>query len=139
MTNEERAYLAGILDGEGYVGIRIHNQNRRSITPVASVTNTNLPLLVWLKERWGGAIHLKQDKRPTSKAAWIWIVASRDVESVLRDAYPYLIVKRPQADLVLSLPQRTPGTIRLTDEIVAKNREAIVLIHKLNKRGPAAA
>jgi len=48
LSDTEAAYVAGIIDGEGTIGLtRIHpNENRR---PVVSISSTERPLLEYIK------------------------------------------------------------------------------------------
>lgn len=52
MTETEKAYIAGIIDGEGSVMLqRIHKNEHPS--PCVSITSTTLELLEWVKDTVG--------------------------------------------------------------------------------------
>lgn len=103
-----RAYYAGLVDGEGYIGIRTVARTSsqapggRRVFYVMQVTVTNScvdPLLIG-QERWGG--HVRAAKG-VNKPVWRWQLTSRNGADFLREIRPYLIIKREQADLALRL------------------------------------
>lgn len=48
MTNEQKAYIAGIIDGEGSIMLfRFHNNQFPS--PCISISSTTIELLKWIK------------------------------------------------------------------------------------------
>lgn len=59
MTNEEAAYVAGIIDGEGTITLtRMHAKEYRR--PVITVASTDLELLLYLKSLCGGYVTNKK-------------------------------------------------------------------------------
>ena len=52
MTETEKAYIAGIIDGEGSIMLqKIHSNEHPS--PCISIASTTLELLKWIKETIG--------------------------------------------------------------------------------------
>jgi len=104
------AYVAGIVDGEGYVGIHRRTGGSRwgGITLEVAMTVEGVPRL--LQRLFGGSVYQRQDKRSDGyrKPSWRWSVVNRQAEAVLRAIYPWLIVKRPNADICLAY-QATVG------------------------------
>ena len=95
MTRTDAAWLAGIIDGEGYVDAK-----RRRVT----VTNCDMKLLDEVKRVAGcGAIHTTGPCRSEKhRPAYRWSVAARaDVATVLRSVFPRLITKRDVARNVI--------------------------------------
>lgn len=64
MREVEKAYLAGIVDGEGTVTLMKHHKNETP-TPSVSIANNSLRLLEWIKTKVGGVIVSKRNIRPT--------------------------------------------------------------------------
>jgi hypothetical protein len=96
MTRAEKAYAAGLFDGEGYVSIRT---DRR---PTVRVTNTNIEVLLWLQDRWGGRISLYRE-RENRIACYYWTTRTDETAAFLEDILPYLIIKNGRASDALSL------------------------------------
>jgi len=97
----ERAYLAGILDGEGCLGI--YKIRRKYYITKIQVTNTRLKLLKWLQDRFGGNIYTSKDPRSNRKQVWNWTVAAKKAAIVAEAALPYLLLKRLQAEAIIKL------------------------------------
>ena len=49
MTETEKAYLAGIIDGEGSIMLQKFHSNEFP-APCVSIASTSLELLTWIKE-----------------------------------------------------------------------------------------
>ena len=112
MTSTERAYLAGIIDGEGCVEFkwadRIRRDRKGHPTYRTFICRLEVPqvdkrLIDWLMEitKEGS----RDIKRYPSHPAWHdqhrWRVGYHGVYRVLRQVYPYLIIKKQKAKLVI--------------------------------------
>ena len=104
MDRTELAYLAGLVDGEGYVSVT--KETRKSSRmgyyhhPVVSVGNTN-PILCLAFLSFGGHINF-QELSGNRKDRYMWSIQTvRTAEPFLLAIRPYLRAKRKQADLVL--------------------------------------
>jgi hypothetical protein len=100
-------YLAGILDGEGHIGIQRH-QFRHGNEVVryqhalrVMVVNTSMQLLESLQESWGGWIRQHRVANTRWLPTYGWMVTSKSADKVLAAALPFLIVKRRQAELAI--------------------------------------
>ncbi len=96
-------YTAGFLDGEGsfqlYVG-RTSRSNQRSV----QAHNTYLPVLIALRDTWGGNVYEVQHKNSplAKKPLWKWIVGDAPTMIPLLEAIiPHLQEKRQQAETLL--------------------------------------
>lgn len=94
LSDEEWAYAAGVIDGEGCIKGR---KSSRSITIDLHVTNTNAELLLWLQQRLGGSIHRHHD------GCGRWWAAASTQRDILEGVLPYLVTKRDQAEAALRL------------------------------------
>jgi hypothetical protein len=94
------AYLAGIVDGEGYIGIkRSVNPGRRTVGHHARVQvkmNRPAPAVELLAVRFGGRCAPEQ-------GMLCWQVTDAAAERALQALLPYLVVKAEQARNVLAL------------------------------------
>lgn len=100
----ERAYIAGIVDGEGHFRQRSRRtKDRRKIQNIElTVTNTNVELLHWLRDKVGGHVYQMTEKNSSWKSCFYWYLGgTRRVKALLILLEPYLIVKKEAADKVL--------------------------------------
>ena len=112
---EVLAYLAGIVDGEGYVGIKKDLSSVRSGHSRSPLYHERIQIRM-INE---GAISLFQkvlggnyyhEKRPYGKhPMYCYQASDRLATHILRKLLPFLIVKRRQAELVLRLRDSKDG------------------------------
>ena len=98
MTQREReqyAWLAGIIDGEGYIGIRYHGSSLR-LELVIEMTSKEAIDRIRAVTGYRGKI-LVRARSPKHKDMWRWEIVGQKVARVLRFCLPYLVVKRRQA------------------------------------------
>lgn len=112
----------------------------RSVVVVASVANTYLPVLLWLRANWGGTIGTRPPRTPKHKVAYLWMSTSRKAAAFLTDISPYVIIKRHQIQNALAAQAlKTPGGGRgkpLTDEEWNTAMRFVTAQREMNKRGP---
>ncbi len=134
MKEAEKAYLAGIIDGEGTVTLA---RNRKNETPSPSVTvaNNNLELLEWIKGLVGGTIISKKKHKAHHSDSYAWAMRSDKAIQLLKDVRQYLIVKKPQADLIINKYKSvTHRAGKYTPEMLEKKTRLVAEIRMLNKR-----
>ena len=130
-SNADIAYLAGIVDGEGSIGLGV--RQRKYVTPTLQISNTNRILIDWLLTI-GGTAYATKEARPNRKRCWLWRMAGSEARELIRTIRPFLKLKTAQADIVLAiLPLK--GGQRLTEDKLVQNRDSIVRIRELNRRG----
>ena len=134
MTEAEKAYLAGIVDGEGTVTLTKHHKNETP-TPSVSVANNNLVLLWWIKTLVGGTIVLKKKRQLHHNDSYAWTLRSDRAIQLLKEIRQYLIVKKPQADLIIEKYKSvTHRAGKYTPELFEKKMRLVAEIRELNKR-----
>lgn len=104
------AWFSGLLDGEGYVTIRA-KRNRKMIHrdhyAMISITMCHLPTLEKVKSIWGtGTLASVKVYQADYKPEWRWIVLSTSCIKILTLCLPYLVTKRADALLVLTLQKQ---------------------------------
>jgi len=111
------AYLAGIVDGEGYIGIKRSTwgmRNRNDIkNPVYSeriqIKMNDKSVLDIFKNTFGGSlitdkrIYLSKSGFKTNKVMHCYGATDKVAVNIITKLLPYLIIKRKQAELVLLL------------------------------------
>lgn len=136
------AYTAGIIDGEGHIGLYKQNPGY-GLVSLRIVVQMACPKTVsWLAWRWSLGVFKSINKtNPKYKNAYVWIVRSADAEHILRLCLPYMITKRKHAHLAINsrkiLGTRT-GKRDLKKEKKIRDRamgfrERMLM---LNRRGP---
>lgn len=109
-STEQIAYLAGVIDSDGYIGIVKGPVNTAAggkipvYTLTVNVTNTSLPLMEWLVENFGGKYYCR--KTPTNanwKQTYNWINSNQKAKAILELVKDYLVVKTPQTLVGLEL------------------------------------
>lgn len=112
MNSHDLAYFAGLLDGEGYIGIgaRVSGEYRtRQLILQMRIGMTSESVISWLHTTFGGQVY--QHERPPHKTMWLWSLTQQPAASLLRRVAPYLKVKNTHAWLAQEyLAQRTSFT-----------------------------
>jgi len=149
MSEVEAAYLAGLMDGEGHIGIRwvvvrTRRQQRGSVTAalIVSVTNTNRDVLQWIVETTGCGHVRGPYRQGQRRLKWYWFLSGYQGSVVLDRIRPYLIIKAHEADLFLEMvrlkamsdPVHGPFNLQRQAEIVA---EIARIQRRAGGKGPA--
>lgn len=98
----EKAWMAGFLDGEGWIGMSKQiRKNRPSPTYRTAIktSNTKNESLMFFKERYGGKI-------TKGKGAYQWACPAVSKKKLLNDIRPFLVIKISQARLILDYIER---------------------------------
>ena len=92
MNKLDKAWMAGIFEGEGSIGIR--KQTKRNWTSlVVLITSTDMELLEPFHKEFGGSIKWYKMKG-NRKQAYCWSIWSRSANSFLELLIPYFRVPR---------------------------------------------
>lgn len=106
MDKIQLAYTAGIMDGEGSIGLykciaKTCVRGYRYRVGIY-ITNTNLGLMKLLKSWFGGTIETLKNRFPQRKQIYRWTMNGvSDQLNFLRLIEPYLTIKRSQAKLAI--------------------------------------
>ena|SRR3990167_3657320 len=146
-----RRYAAGIVDGEGYVAITIQKQRQPDGSfatwhrPCVKVAMTDPTVIRLLVQTLGGHVHMRTYENPRFRNAFMWEVRSfASVQKALDFFGPYLIVKRPQAQVLEDfLTTKCDGQNQfnpsLKPAVLEKRQRLYHLMRKLNRRGSPPA
>ena len=113
-------YMAGMVDADGCLSINFSGSNKTG-TPVLTVTSTNMKLVNKIQSRYGGGISMRIHPNKKASICYNWRLCSKNAISLIKRISKYLIVKKPQADLLLSKE--------------SFDRKDKAKMHKFNKRG----
>jgi len=98
---EDFAYLAGFIDGDGFLG-QIRSK-KNSILCNLRLYNTNLKLLIQLQKLIGGKIKKSRNKGEGNSITtpYTLYLNAKDSKYILTKLFPFLIIKRKEALLFL--------------------------------------
>lgn len=143
MDKNIRAYVAGFIDGEGALTIKRGKdinmiQGWRFYVNIR-VTSTNKESILYLKELFGGTVNEHKSKNNVGnwKPAWYWTLGSKKAIQCVKKIYPYLRIKKPQAEILFDFDKtiQHTSTKKITNELWGKRRLLKERINALNKRG----
>lgn len=127
-TNEELAYAAGIIDGEGAIVIaKVNKRQRGRILPTnydlrVRVNTTDLVITPWLKTTFGGSTCHAHDGKAHHAISRIWTINARAAAAFLRMILPWLKLKRRQAELGLKFHATVRGPGKYIGDVVRAER-----------------
>ena len=105
LTDTEWAYLAGLIDGEGTIGIYKHYDPRRKTDGMYyqlnfRLANSNKEVIDWIISKLGGNLVVYQPRYKQSLKSYVWSAIRKDLQlTVLKGVLPYLIIKKRQAEI----------------------------------------
>lgn len=95
ISNEDLAYIAGILDGEGYLGV-YKTKTVHTLAIVVQMTDPIVP--TYLRDTLGGFLGGPYHKgQMTLKGVWMWSCQKRDILELLNLLIPFLKLKKEKA------------------------------------------
>lgn len=117
------AYLAGLFDGEGTVGVYSTNKGTTDNLKL-SIANTFVPVLDQIKIQYGGNIYKR------AGTCFAWHMDGIKVRTFIETILPYAIIKQEQLNLAIAyldtfpvVPYRgtwnpIPGNIKLQRRLI---------------------
>lgn len=152
MTETDKAYLAGLMDGEGSISLARSFAKRtrgRYVYPLVRIANTDKPMIDWIIQRIPfGALQYRSRMNERCKNVYHIGWASSEAIEVLELILPYLITKKERAIIVIDLwnlnkraRDEAGGYFGhghpIPDWLTEKRSEAFDQMAILNKRGVA--
>jgi len=138
ITNIAKSYLAGVIDGEGYVYITFCKSTKNYLCGVY-IKNTNKKLLEVFVKYFGGNITFHKRAKPNHKDSYDWVCFGKKAAKLCKYTLPYLTIKRKQAEILLefskTLRRELKDNYKLSAEVQIKRKKLIEDIKTLNKRG----
>lgn len=142
---ESLAYMAGLIDGEGYVSVL---KIKRPLAKHSGVSDFRTMLVVkmcdpqaikWIHRTFGGTKAFYEAKELRSGGYWKWTADGDNAAAILKAVYPYLRVKKRLAALAFKFRKiatqaawkKDSHRYKLLEELCRKVREA-------NFRGPSS-
>lgn len=143
-----KAYLAGLIDGEGYLGIiPIRKANSKNLTYQCAIKLSLAGLHAeevtgLIADNYQGHVYKRNSLTGTGKTVYTVEVKSRQrVKKLIDDIYKYLIVKSEQADLMreyVSMPMLHPNHSSFSQELFNRRAELVRELKNYTQRIPLA-
>lgn len=120
LSEMDKAYLAGFIDGEGSIGIHCtrHKNSSQSPTHVArlNITQADMEFLGELRSSLGGVL-VKKPPHPTWQEQGVLEWRGLQARLLLEAILPYLRIKKLQAEGAIELERskRKRGSCRLSE------------------------
>ena len=128
LSETQRAYLAGLVDGEGCIVITKMFPKRRKgkfyHVLYVKVSQYNKQFLdYWQRETGLGNVHHAGGKNPKRKNDFQWQLGAAQAEELLKSVFDFLMIKKEQAQIALDFRNHKKARYRLTNQEI-QNREA---------------
>ncbi|AJD30402.1 LAGLIDADG family homing endonuclease [Clostridium sporogenes] len=127
MTNEQKAYIAGIIDGEGSIMLlKFHGNQFPSLC--VSISSTTIELLEWMKDVTKiGTIKSKKNYNTEKHTdSFTYTIKYDDSINLLIEIEPYLVIKNKKirARLIIKKYKSvTPRNGKYSDEMLKAKEE----------------
>ena len=114
LSPTDAAYLAGIFDGEGSIGVSRYRNKENAcgykFEPYVNITNTSKAMLDWVCEKTGldKVYDRKESSIKAKRRCWRWSARRLEVAPLLRQVIPYMVVKKDQALNVIAFMESRP-------------------------------
>lgn len=145
-TIVEKAYLAGLIDGEGCVGATQLKDKRpgrgAGVMFTVFVSMCDRECVDLLQEIYGGSIRIRDPKKARHRLVYTWQGYGEIGAVLLRDTLPYLRLKKGQAEAYIAArasftggPKKgIQGSVQPTSEDISLRMECFSRIRELNGR-----
>lgn len=138
INNVVKSYLAGVIDGEGYIYITYCKSTKNYLCGVF-IKNTNKKLLEVFSKYFGGNIIFHKRAKPNHKDSYDWACFGKKAAKLCKYTLPYLTIKRKQAEILLkfskTLKKNLKDNYKLSADVQNKRIRLIEEIKALNRRG----
>ena len=127
MTNEQKAYIAGIIDGEGSIMLLKFHGNQFP-SPCVSISSTTIELLEWMKDvtKIGPIKSKKNYNTEKHTDSFTYTIKYDDSINLLIEIEPYLVIKNKKirARLIIKKYKSvTPRNGKYSDEMLKAKEE----------------
>lgn len=139
LTDGQKGYIAGILDGEGCIriGKRMSPTGFYRYFASVDVSNTNLPIIQVFSGLLGGPIQKRGQHRRNQhwKECHLWAIRGVRASTFLEAIITYLVGKRQQAELLVALEQEKAQRKRPLQGDLVRQENLYKACKLLNARG----
>lgn len=136
ISKVDLAYMAGIIDGEGYLGIWFDPRNNAA-SPKIVVEMSHLESIQWLQNLYAGyKIQKIFPRNIKHQITYRWEVWGKDAVKIVQLLLPFLKAKRREAELFITFPFHSAGKGRpIPLPTVKKRMELKTKLSSLKTKG----
>lgn len=113
-------YIAGLFDGEGYVGVQ-RQRTHGAYSLNVSITNTHTSIFEHLAAQYPGSVTMRKGGWG-GRNCFVWKLHGAAAMRFLRDVEPHVYIKRDQVRLAMTFPLGAQGK-RTTPELQAQRAD----------------
>jgi len=106
------------------------------MTAFLAFEHTNRPILEAIAAQYGGNSTSDPDHPVEAQERYLWRISGRRARRALLDMWPYLRIKRPQAELILTWFGECALKGKVTSSIDEWSLSMKAQMHALNRKGP---
>lgn len=138
------AYLAGIIDSDGYVSLLKVKKGKKKYwsssrnylyVPVVKVAMVERDFILWLKQSFGGTFETRK-AHGNARESYCWSIKQTSAIEFLQKIYPHMRIKDKQAKLLFRFKNLNNGAGKpISDENWNKRDSIYLEMRKLTSRG----
>lgn len=142
LTEGEKGYIAGVLDGDGCISIhrfKIPQYDRWYYSLRIQVINSCFEFCQWFEDKLGGHIYKRKlsEKNPKWSCRSTWTLEdNRLVQALLLETTFYLVRKKAIAEAVIQYPLSPKGSTKAPAATVSEQAALFERVKALNAKGP---
>jgi len=133
---EIMAYIAGLIDGDGHIGIRIGPRGK--LSPLIQFHNSVKQVSVYLNNLFGGTVAYDKPKKENDRTIWKWMLQGYDgCQNFLNKVKEFLILKKDSANLMiefLSNPHDTKDYYQISKDLNLNRKIGSYNIDNINRK-----
>lgn len=157
MDNIELAYIAGLFDGEGCIGIHRQkylsrkdrkkpykkghsNHPNSTYRSIITIANTDKEIIEYIQSCFNGSTHqvIVHKGNPKWKDSYEWRASTKTAADIIKLLLPYLRIKRRRAEILLKYQEFKDSLAKRGKRNYSKEEWAILdqfyaRIHNLNR------
>jgi hypothetical protein len=99
----EIAYIAGLVDGEGSIGVSASSHSLTNYRIKLDITMCDRQAIDFAASVFGGKVVQLKHKTSSGKAIYSWVLWCQKAANVLEQLIPYLLIKRDRAQKAVQL------------------------------------
>ena len=141
LSETEKAYLAGLIDADGSVGIYRTKSDSKAYKFKYGVrvliVNCDFEIISWIKEKTGiGCAHKTGIRYKINwRQCHRWQVTTNQARMFLMEIMPYLRIKKQRAELSVSIPHQGHLGKQRSKKDYDRQEYLFYKLKELNKRG----